>query len=240
VRKSSAALKETHILRWKNGQVLGIVPANNKFGEQLVVHRADLHSALLEKALEMPNFQLRLESTVVGVDLSSATATLSTGQQVQGDVLLGADGIKSLVRKHILTNGPDVAIPTGDAAFRVMLHRDQLMNDEELRPFIEEAKATRWIGPGRHVVAYPVCNHQLYNIVLVHPDRGGVDESWTKVGSKSNLLDEYRGWDSRLVKMLSLIPDKEVLEWKLCSHSPLSSWVSGKCALLGDACHPML
>jgi salicylate hydroxylase len=210
------------------------------FGEQFVVHRADLHNALLDRALEMENFKLRLNSTVVGVNLANATAVLSTGETVEGDVLLGADGIKSLVRKQLLGDDTDAATPTGDAVYRIMLKRDQMLQDHQLRPFIEERKAFRWVGPGGHVVAYPVRDHKLYNVVLAHPDRGGLEESWTKSGSKKDLLKEYEGWDPRLVKMIDLVDDGEVLEWKLCSHPPLETWVSGRVALLGDACHPML
>ena len=69
------------------------------FGEQYVVHQSDVHNDLLDRALETKNFELRFNSTVVGVNLANATAILGTGETVDRDVLLGADGIKSLARK---------------------------------------------------------------------------------------------------------------------------------------------
>lgn len=140
----------------------------------------------------------------------------------------------------MLGDDADVATPTGDAVFRLMLNREDMLSDPELATFVEKSIAYRWIGPDRHVVAYPVREHKLYNLVMAHPDRAGVEESWTQKGSKDQVLKEYEGWDARLVKMLKLVPEGEVLEWKLCSHSPLPTWIKGKCALMGDSCHPML
>lgn len=166
--------------------------------------------------------------------------TLESGEKIRGDVVLAADGIKSQVRGQLLRDATDAAVPTGDAVYRVMLTRDQMLPHPQLRALIDTPQATRWLGPGGHIIAYPVRGHELYNVVLAHPDRGGLDESWTKVGSRDGLLREYTGWDPVLLTLLSLVPDTEILEWKLCSHPPLPTWISGSCALLGDACHPML
>ncbi len=240
VRKSGVALECVQILRWQNGKELGRIPVDKSYGDQVVVHRADLHNGLLDKAHEMKNVQIQIDSTVVDVDFETPSVTLKSGQVIRGDVVIGGDGIKSFIRGKLLQDSADVAIPTGDAVFRIMLSRDVMMNDPDLKPFITEPRATRWIGPNCHIIAYPVRAHQLYNVVLAHPDRGGLEESWTTIGSKKGLLDEYDGWDPNLVKMLNLVPDREVLEWKLCSHPPLATWVRGSVALLGDACHPML
>jgi len=205
----------------------------------VVVHRADLQMALLEKAMQLPDVTLRTNIRVVNVQFSPVAVELSDGTVLPADVVLAADGIKSPIRAKLLGDDQDVTIPTGDAVFRVVLSHEILNRDPKLRPFIAE-KAIRWVGPGRHIIAYPVRNHEIYNMALAHPDRGRVDESWTTVSSKKNLLAEYDGWDPQLVKMLNLVPEGEVLEWKLCMHMPLQRWVRGCCALLGDACHPML
>ena len=60
-------------------------------------------------------------------------------------------------------------------------------------------------------------------MVLVRPDKGGLEESWNKSGSKKDMLKEYEGYDPRLVKMFDLVDDGEVFEWKLCSHPPLKT-----------------
>lgn len=213
---------------------------NKTYGQQVVVHRADLHNALIEKAMALENVQVRVNSTVTRVQFDPPAVTLADGTMVQADVVLAADGIKSSIRDQLLGKDATKAIPTGDAAYRIMLPRCAMENDPELKQLIDEPQATRWIGPYRHIIAYPVRNHQLYNIVLLHPDRTDVEESWTTRGSKQMMVDDYRGWDRRVTKLIDLVKDNEVLEWKLCQHPPLKTWIRGRVALLGDACHPML
>jgi len=234
IRAAGVKTSQVKVLRWQNGKELQVTTVDHSRGEQYVVHRADLHNALLHKAESLSNVTVRLDSTATDVDFEAASVTLTNGEIVAADVVLGADGIKSRTRTKMLGDGADVATPTGDAVFRLMLDRDTMLGDPELAPFMNEAVAYRWIGPDCHVMAYPVRGHTLYNIVMAHPDRGGVDENWTQQGSKDGVLREYQGWDERLVKMLRLVPDVNILEWKLCSHNPLPTWIKGNCALMGD------
>ncbi|KAH8664831.1 putative salicylate hydroxylase [Ilyonectria robusta] len=240
IRAKGVKTQRVKVLRWQNGKVLSDKVIDGSHGEQWVIHRADLHNALIAKAQSFEGVTMRLNSTVVDVNFRDASVQLSTGEWVYGDVVLAADGIKSAIRKLLLDDDSDIAIPTGDAVFRLILPRDLMAHDPELLKCVTDATVRRWVGPGGHIVAYPVRNHQLYNIAMAHPDRGGLEESWTTRGSKEMLLKEYEGWDPLLVKMLTLVPDEEVMEWKLCSHPPLKTWTRGSCALLGDACHPML
>ncbi|KAJ5619826.1 Monooxygenase FAD-binding [Penicillium lagena] len=240
IHAQDVALEHIHVRRWQDGSLLGTVPVNKTFGQQVVVHRADLHNALIAKALELDNVTLRENSIVTDVQFSPASVTLSSGTIIRGDVVIGADGIKSTVREHLLQDSSIKAIPTGDAAYRIILPRSIMEKDPELKTLIDEPQATRWVGPGRHIIAYPVRKHELYNVVLLHPDRQGVEESWTTKGSKQAMVDNYEGWDSKVRKLIDLVHDDEVLEWKLCLHRPLRTWIRGAVALLGDACHPML
>ena len=216
------------------------MPVNKTFGQQVVIHRADLHNALIAKALALENVELRENSIVTSVEFSPASVTLANGTVVRGDVVIGADGIKSTVRNYLLEESSIKAIATGDAAYRIILPRSVMEKDPELRELIDEPQATRWLGPSRHIIAYPVRKHQLYNVVLLHPDRQEVEESWTTKGSKQAMVDNYEGWDRKVKKLIDLVEDDEVLEWKLCLHSPLKTWTRGSVALIGDACHPML
>lgn len=76
---------------------------------------------------------------------------------------------------------------------------------------------------------------------MCHPDTGFSEESWTAQASKGEILEHFGSWDpSRLRQILDLIPDENVMKWRLCEHDPLPTWVLGKVVLLGDACHPML
>lgn len=240
IHSRDVALEHIHVRRWQNGQLLGTVPVNKTYGQQVVIHRADLHNALIEKALELNNVELRLNSTVTNVRFSPESVTLSNGTVVHGDVVIGADGIKSAIRSRLLNDSSDNSISTGDAAYRIMLPRSLMESDPELKELVDQPQATRWLGPERHIIAYPVRKHELYNVVMLHPDRHGVEESWTTKGSKQDMVDDYQGWDRRITKLIDLVRDDEVLEWKLCLHAPIRTWVRGSVALIGDSCHPML
>lgn len=216
------------------------MPVNKTFGQQVVIHRADLHNAIIDRALALPNVELRENSHVTDVQFSPASVSLANGEIMRGDVVIGADGIKSTIRDHLLEDSTIKAVATGDAAYRIMLPRHIMDEDPELKKLIDEPQATRWLGPERHIIAYPVRKHELYNVVLLHPDGHGVEESWTTKGSKQAMVDNYDGWDSMVRKLIDLVDENEVLEWKLCLHRPLKTWIRGSVALIGDACHPML
>jgi salicylate hydroxylase len=240
IHAQDVALEHIHVRRWNDGKLLGTMPVNKTFGQQVVIHRADLHNAIIDRALALPNVELRENSPVTDVRFSPASVTLANGDIVRGDVVIGADGIKSVIRSHLLEDSTIKAVATGDAAYRIMLPREIMEKDPELKELIDEPQATRWLGPSRHIIAYPVRKHELYNVVLLHPDGHAVEESWTTKGSKQEMVDNYDGWDSKVRKLIDLVDDNEVLEWKLCLHHPLRTWIRGSVALIGDACHPML
>ncbi|KAJ6111208.1 Monooxygenase FAD-binding [Penicillium sp. IBT 16267x] len=183
IHAKDVVLEHIHVRRWQDGSLLGTMPVNKTFGQQVVLHRADLHNALIAKALELDNVTLRENSAVTSVQFNPASVTLANGSIVRGDVVIGVDGIKSTVREHLLQDSSTKAIATGDAAYRIMLPRSVMEKDAELKTLVEEPQATRWLGPGRHIVGYPVRKHELYNVVLLHPDRQQVEESWTTKGS---------------------------------------------------------
>ncbi len=245
VRKHTNALCRIDLRRWQDGDFLGaatLMPEiENRHGApQYAVHRADLQYALLEEAETVA--EVRINSIVVDVDFDKPSVTLHDGTVLDADVVIGADGMKSTCRKLIYQHLGliDKARPTGDAAFRALIPLDHV-TDPELRKFVTDHAATRWMGPDRHVQGYPIRNGNMYNMVLCHPDTGFSEESWTARASKQEILHHFGNWDStRLRKLLELIPDENVMKWRLCEHDLLPTWVVGKVVLLGDACHPML
>ncbi|KAI3144012.1 hypothetical protein CBS147326_1016 [Penicillium roqueforti] len=240
IHAQDVALEHIHVRRWDNGKLLDKVPVNKTFGQQVVIHRADLHNAIIDRALALPNIELRENSPDTDVQFYPASVSLANGEIIRGDVVIGADGIKSTIRSHLLEDSTIKAVATGDAAYRIMISRHIMEKDPELKKLIDEPQVTRWLGPSRHIVAYPVRKHELYNVVLLHPDSHGVEESWTTKGSKQAMVDNYHGWDNTVRKLIDLVDDNEVLEWKLCLYRPLRTWIRGSVALIGDACHPML
>ena len=164
---------------------------------------------------------------------------------VKADVILGADGIKSNTRVdmlRILGLTSDVT-DTGQAAYRIMLTRDQMKDDPELLELLDADRVTRWIGEKRHIIAYPVAGKTIYNLSTAQPDTNfaiAPSATYTTKGDKSAMLDVYGDFCPKVQRMLQLVPEGEVCEWKLRVHAPLETWTHGSVTLVGDACHPTL
>jgi salicylate hydroxylase len=164
---------------------------------------------------------------------------------VHADILLAADGLKSRIRDQMLKELKINAqvIDTNQAAYRIMLRREQLEHDPELLELIDGDRVIRWIGEKRHIIAYPVSSKQIYNLSTAQPDTNfaaAPSATYTTKGSKSEMLKTFSDFCPKIQRMLNLVPDGEVCEWKLRVHSPLPTWIHGSMALVGDACHPTL
>lgn len=142
------------------------------------------------------------------------------------DVLLAADGVKSNIRSHMLQElkiSADVK-DTNQAAYRIMLKREDMENDPELLELIEGDRVIRWIGEKRHIIAYPVSSKTIYNLSTTQPDKNfaaATNATYTTKGSKSAMMDTFHDFCPKVKKMLDLVPDGEVCEWKLRVHDPL-------------------
>jgi salicylate hydroxylase len=152
------------------------------------------------------------------------------GGAAEGDALVGADGIHSVVRRQLW--GEAGARFTGMMAWRGVIPMARLparMN----RPV-----GTNWIGPGRHVVHYPLRRGELMNFVGVVE---GVDwqvESWTARGTHAELHRDFAGWHDDVHAMIAAIDTP--FRWAFLARDPLPVWGRGRVTLLGDACHPTL
>ena len=188
---------------------------------------------------------VRLNHRVVRIDPSfSARVQCSSGEWIDGDVVIAADGIKSSLRCQMASVGgvKDRSSPTGDAAYRVLIPREKLKDDPHTLKLLDSNVGMRWIGPQGHIMAYPIKNNQVYNMVLVHPAKPntGKEEPWMDKGDKQEMLAFYKGWNQVVRDLLTYVPEGQINEWTLNSHSPLPCWVENACALIGDSCHPML
>ncbi|KAJ7450752.1 hypothetical protein FB451DRAFT_1285030 [Mycena latifolia] len=217
-----------------------------------VAHRSALANALYEGCkIAAPRIKFHFRTTVVGVDFDNRRVQVKErdeegeGHWVDADIIFGADGVKSIIRKYMLARHgeDDDAKDTGQAAYRIMLRRDQLAYDPELLALVESNTTFRWIGARRHIIAYPISRNTIFNISTAQPDVNFAVEptaSWTTRADKSAMLKVYSDFCPLVVRMLELVPEGEVCEWKLRVHHPLKTWVEGNVALLGDACHPTL
>ncbi|UUU26937.1 FAD-dependent monooxygenase [Streptomyces sp. DSM 40750] len=219
--------------RWENGTVLSAENLEKEcvrlYGEHTyAAHRADLLNALRSA---VPEHSIHLGKRCVSVEFEGDQAVLrfEDGETVRPDILIGADGVHSRVRSAIV--GPTHARESGICAFRA------LVPAEKAPEFAKRRAQTLWIGPDHHLVHYPVSGAEYVNLVAFAPAGANSVESWTATATLGELLDEFAGWDPRLVELIRSADTPG--RWALLDREPLDHWNRGNATLLGDAAHPM-
>lgn len=200
------------------------------------LHRVDLQQVLIAKVKEL-GVEIRLSSRVVDVDFDSPSVTLESGEVVEGDVVLCAEGLWSPTRSKFLGK-PSKPLETGDLAYRLLLKTTDL-TDPELKQWVENRQVNFWIGPGAHVVGYNLRDASMYNLVFLAPD--DLPESVSKQpGDLAEMKELFKTWDPVLRRFLEQVDS--VLKWKLSWLDTLPNWKNekGTFVMAGDACHPML
>ncbi|KFF98908.1 salicylate 1-monooxygenase [Streptomyces scabiei] len=219
--------------RWQDGSVLSAENLEEGcirlYGEHTyTAHRADLLDAL-RSAVPEHSLHLGRRCVSVGFEGDQAVLEFEDGETVRPDVLIGADGVHSRVRGAIV--GPTRARESGICAFRA------LVPAEKAPDFAGRRAQTLWIGPDRHLVHYPVSGGKYVNLVAFAPAGANNVESWTATATVEELLDEFAGWDPRLVELITAAGTPG--RWALLDREPLGHWSRGNATLLGDAAHPM-
>jgi len=222
-----------HERRWDDGRTLLRVPlaeaAVAAFGfPYYQCHRADVHT-LLARALPR---RLHLGHRLVGIEERGdrVEARFDNGARVTADIVVGADGIHSAVRRALF--GPDDPRFTGCVAYR------GLVPAERVRHLNLETTMQRWMGPGKHFVHYYVQARRLLNFVCLVEQDTWASESWSERGDVMEARAAYQGWHPQVRAILDA--PKDIFVWALLDRAPLPRWSVGRVTLLGDACHPML
>jgi salicylate hydroxylase len=201
----------------------------------LHLHRADLHAALAAAAAADPHVEIRLSARIAAVstDSRSAHAVLAGSEErVDAELLVGADGIHSVVRESLL--GRAKPRFTGNVAWRALIPVDELSGD---RP---APVAGVWMGAGAHVVLYYLRGGELVNVVAVVEQDGWEVESWSERGDPDELRAVFAGWHPSVTSTLAAVQPDTCYRWALLDREPLPSWSGERVVLLGDACHPTL
>jgi salicylate hydroxylase len=236
VAARSVVPEAVHFRDWRTAFLVAHIPlgatSEARYGAPyLHVHRGDLH-AVLTDAARARGIPIRLGAPFASLetDERGVAARFGDGAAFAGDVLIGADGIRSAVRTALF--GPEAPRFTGNVAWRGLVPTDRLPRDLIARA------ATAWLGPRRHFVHYYVSSGAFVNLVGVVESSAWTEESWTTPGSSAELAADFAGWHATLHTLIGAAD--HVFKWALYDRDPLSTWTRGRVTLLGDAAHPML
>lgn len=198
----------------------------------LAVHRADLQNVLIEAVAALKPDCIRLSSRCVGASEidDKVRIDFADGSTVTADCLIGADGVHSVVRSSVHQDShPEF---TGLVAWRGVVETSRL----DMESF--GSASSNWIGPGCHVITYPVRGGSLLNFVGIVRRNDWEQENWTLLGSQEELLADFAGWHEHIQAIIHEI--KQPLKWAMVKRQPLMNWSMGRMTLLGDACHATL
>lgn len=245
----SLEVQETVQRRWRDGSVIAKTTlgpgATVDYGAPyLQLHRADLQQALLAAAIDPAGAGPQV-TVVTGVRVGTVddsdplrpAAIAVEGTRYEGSVLIGADGIKSVIRDSV--GAPSEIVDSGDMCFRTLIDGAAIAADPATRFLVDWQAGHFWFGPDRHLIAYPVRDYSAINIVGIVPITDEVARDWRRPSSTAELVAAYEGWDPRLVSALTKA-DGDIVLWALKHQEPHSVWTAGRLALVGDACHAML
>lgn len=236
VRRRAVFIDELRLMDGTTGKLVAAMPLDLRYRERfgnpyVVVHRNDLYQPLLDANRATAGVRLVSGSTVTGYDRDGAgvRVRLESGEQIEGDVLVGADGIRSAVRQQVIADGePRVS---GHVIYRSLIPMG-LVPDE-----LRWNTVTLWAGPKWHFVHYPVSEGRYLNLAAVRDD--GADQVVVgEPAERQHVLRQFAQLSDVARQLLEL--GAEWRCWVLCDRDPVAGWTDGPVTLLGDAAHPML
>jgi salicylate hydroxylase len=193
-------------------------------------HRADLIDAL---ARQLDHSAIHLGHRLTGITELDDRNVLSfaNGHRVDADFLIGADGIRSVVRQALY--GADNPTYTGQMVWRALLDANKVAPD-----VLEPSGHIQWVGPGRHFIAYYIRGGKFVNIVTQQDTDQWVEESWSARGDPEDMRRSFPNPEPRLAKLLGLIT--ECSKWGLFTRPITGNWGRGRIQLIGDSAHAMV
>jgi salicylate hydroxylase len=230
-------------LTWDEGRLRFRQPLRAISREQygapyMTAHRADLHDLLRRAAGDTP---LHLGKNCIGADTVDgiAVARFADGTNVEADMVIGADGIRSAIRAELF--GADRPRFTEMMAWRAIVPMECVPT--RVGPggevAIPHGEYFGWLGPNGHVICYPIgVNGDKLNIFGGHITEQWVEESWSVPSSREELVAAKAGWNEALIAMFGHV--EHVYKWGIYDRDPLPQWSRGRVTLLGDAAHPTM
>ena len=220
------ALDESLVARVPVGE-----PFRRRFGNPYaVIHRADVHTSLLEGAQASGTIDVLTSTTVQRVEQRDDSVSVfdSGGGEHRGIALIGADGVKSAVRGQYVG---DEARVSGHVVYRAVVDKKDFPAD------LQWNAASIWVGPNCHLVHYPLRGGEQYNVVVTFHSRQ--QEQWSvREGSREEVQTYFEGISPRPRQLIDL--PRSWKRWATADREPIAQWTFGRATLLGDAAHPML
>ena len=199
-------------------------------GRNVGIHRADLLGLLVA---ELPPGTVRTGHQCTGLhqDAEGAVVSFANGTAATADVVIGADGIHSVLQGSVVT--PAEPVFSGVVAYRGLVPRVGGCPADTMR---------MWVGESRHFLVFPVRAGRLLNYVGFVQSDTSVRESWSAPGDPAALARHFAGWDPVIGEVIAAVskPGGSGFQWGMYDRAPLPRWSSGRLTLLGDAAHPML
>ncbi len=212
---------------------VGKIPTGEAFRQRFgnpyaVIHRADAHLSLLEgvQASDRVVFQTSTRVVHIEQDAQGVTVQDQHGNRHRGVALIGADGVKSVVRHaHV----GDEARVTGHVVYRAVVDKADFPED------LQWNAASIWVGPNCHLVHYPLRGGEQYNVVVTFHSRQ--QEEWgVTEGSKAEVQSYFQGICPKARQLIDL--PRSWKRWATADREPIGQWSFGRVTLLGDAAHP--
>lgn len=228
IRKAAVAAKSVTLRDYRRGaKVLRLDLARHAAGQDfLLMHRGDL-IGILEQAARARGVEIELGCQVSEIAEDGGAATISrAGSKERHDLVIGADGLHSRLRPAL--NGAKPEFFTGQVAWRALVAASA--------PVAPEVNV--YMGPGRHLVTYPLRGGQLINIVAVEERAEWADEDWNAPGDPGDLLRAFSGFCAEATDLLEKVQSAKL--WGLFRHPVAKVWHGSHSALVGDAAHPTL
>ncbi|KAL6250173.1 hypothetical protein RBB50_002474 [Rhinocladiella similis] len=243
MRKSSAVPKNLFWRRWENGKTIAHTKLNPQFEEWFgvpyhVTHRAHLHAVLHQKTVEL-GVPIKLATRIERYQPDLPCIVLADGTVVKADLILAADGIKSLARQTILGHADQSLRSHGVAAYRATVSVDDIKNNPKTAWILESQSLNLWVGHASHVMTYSIASGKIFNLVVTHPE--STDPStWDQQDNIAKMQAHFDGWDPALTAVLDKVQTST--KWPIMDINVPDKWSSDnrRTVLLGDAAHAMV
>jgi salicylate hydroxylase len=226
--------KALEVRSWQSGERILWTPlgdaAEQHFGAPyLHAHRAEVLDVLV-RALGSENIHLGCKVMKASQDAGGASLALEDGSVHDGEAVVGADGIHSLLREQLFGKGAPRF--SGNVAWR------GTMPAEAVAGLKLEHQSSNWWGPERSIVHYYISAGRTHNWIGVGRSAAPSRESWSATGSVDEALAEYAGWHPQVLGVIRATT--KLFRMALYDREPLATWHAGRVVLLGDAAHAML